>query len=83
MDKVHADLSAVINRFPDLREAIRKLFLKSKRFQSVCQDYRNCRDAWFYWSRSDHPEAAASAEDYSALITELEAEILESLNENA
>ena len=83
MDKVHPDLSAVINRFPDRRESLRRLFLKSKRFQSVCEDYRNCRDAWFFWSRSDQKGAAAAVEEYTTLLGELEAEILECLDENA
>ena len=82
MKKIHTDLFAVINRFPDRKEIIKKLFLKSKAFQGMCEDYRLCQDALDFWTRSENKNAAKPREDYSVLINELEAEIIRKLDES-
>ncbi len=82
MKKIHADLFAVINRFPDQEDALKRLFLRSTDFQGICEDYRKCQDALLHLARSDNDDASASWKEYAMLLKELESEIIEYLNEN-
>jgi hypothetical protein len=76
---LHTDLFAVINRFPDREEMSKKLFAKNENFKAVCEDYRKCTEALHYWDLSDSEESSERRADYSALLQELEAEILQCL----
>ena len=82
MKKINANLSAVIHRFPHRKDLIKQLFLKSRAFQDICEDYRKCRDALLYLVQSDKDEGSASAKEYALLLNELEAEIGETIAEH-
>ena len=82
MNKIHADLFAVMIRFPDCKEALKKLFLKSKEFQGMCEDYRKCREALDYWNQPEIKHGLIHREEYAALLQELESEIIQKLDEN-
>ena len=81
MNKINANLSAVINRFPDREDNLKWLFLKSKDFQGICEDYHKCKDALLHLARSDKANASALLKEYALLLNELEAEIIEKLDE--
>lgn len=82
MNKIHADLFAVISRFPDRRNALLAMFLKSKDFRDMCEDYRKCQDALTFWAQSDKKNAAVPREEYKSLMNELASEIIQKLDEN-
>lgn len=81
MNKINANLSAVINRFPDREEVLKCLFLKSRDFQGICEDYHKCQEALLQLARSDKVNASALLKEYALLLDELEAEIIEKLDE--
>ena len=81
MNKINANLSAVINRFPDREDVLKWLFLKSRDFQGICEDYHKCQDALLHLSRSDKINTSALLKEYALLLDELEAEIIEKLDE--
>ena len=72
----------VLERFPDRKPAIAGLFKESRDFQSLCEDYRQCLEALRHWKGSEEEDAPARRREYAALLIELEAEILQNLNES-
>jgi hypothetical protein len=81
MTVIQISLFAVAKRFPDRTDAVKRLFRKSETFQAVCEDYRKCAEALLHWNQSASEEAPARREEYEVLLQDLEAEILQSLNE--
>ena len=71
----------VVKRFPDHKDAVKRLFNESDTFQAVCEDYRKCAVALEHWKHSTSEEAPARREEYATLLQDLEAEILHSLDE--
>jgi len=82
MPVIQTSLFSVMKRFPDHKDAVKKLFAESESFQTVCEDYRRCAEALRHWNRSTSEEAPARREEYEALLRGLEEEILQSLNES-
>ena len=74
-------LFALFERFPDCAETIRGRFAESSTFRTICADYRNCREALRYWKRVGGEYAACRSREYAKLMLELEAEILQHLQE--
>jgi len=81
MTVIQTGLFSVMERFPDRKDAVKRLFRESEAFQTVCEDYRKCAEALRYWNESASEEAPARREEYAALLKDLEAEILQGLNE--
>ncbi len=79
---LHTDLFAILNRFPEREKMVKKLFTKNENFQSMCKDYRQCREAFAYWSQPDIKNSLMRIKEYAALIEDLEAEIIRYLDEN-
>ena len=78
---IHTGLFSILERFPDRKDTIKRLFRESAAFQSLCSDYRTCIEAHRHWSQSDSAEGAVRREEYAALMKDLETEILQNLNE--
>jgi hypothetical protein len=83
MTVIQTTLFSVVKRFPGRKDTIKRLFRESDAFQTVCEDYRKCVEALRHWNESASDEAPARREEYSALLRDLETEILQSLNEFA
>jgi hypothetical protein len=81
MPVIQTSLFSVIKRFPDRQNIVKRLFRESENFQDVCEDYRKCSEALHHWDRSDSEESSVRRAEYSALLQELEAEILQCLTE--
>ena len=81
MTVIKPSLLFVISKFPDSREAIKRLYRENGNFQIICGDYQKCVDAVEYWNRSTRENAPKWAEEYSSLLTELEEEIRDFLGE--
>jgi hypothetical protein len=47
----------------------------------MCDDYRLCSEALKGWNQSESEEAPARRKEYAELLQDLEAEILQSLDE--
>ena len=71
---------SVMERFPNRKDAIKRLFRESETFQSMCEDYRECTQALRYWRQSVSEEASIRMEEYAKLAGDLEAEIIQNLN---
>ena len=72
-------LLAVIQRYPDHKSTIIRLYKKSEAFQSICEDYTRCVEALRYWKQSSEEEAIIRREEYHELLRDLECDILENL----
>ena len=81
MPVIHTNMFLVIKRFPDRKDIIKRLFKESENFKAVCEDYRKCSEALHHWDRSDSEESSVRRAEYSDLLQELEAEILQRLTE--
>ena len=79
MSIIQTSLFAVMKRFPHRKAALRQLFRENRSFQTLCEDYGKCVEALRYWSQSAAKEAGVRRKEYSALLKDLEAEILENL----
>jgi hypothetical protein len=76
-----ARILPILKRFPEERAALWRLFGENPSFQSLCDDYRDCLEAWQYWEQSDSEEAPALARAYAELLGELDQEIRQYLEE--
>jgi hypothetical protein len=76
MSIIRTSLFAVIERFPHHKAAVRQLFKENESFQTLCEDYRRCAEALRHWNQSASEDAAVRREEYTALLLDLEAEIL-------
>ena len=81
MPVIQTSLFSIIKRFPDRKDTVKQLFKESETFHSMCEDYRRCAEAMQHWNQSASDEAPARREEYAALLRDLEAEILQSLDE--
>ena len=81
MSIIQTSVFSVVKRFPDRKDTVIRLFNKSENFQSMCEDYRRCAEALQHWNESASDEGPARREDYAALLRDLEAKILQSLDE--
>ena len=73
---LHPSIFVVIERFPEYRDIIRQLYSSNKPFQSLCQNYQQCRDALRHWKASRDETAPERQREYMTLTDELELEIL-------
>ena len=78
-----AGLSLIMDRFPEERQALRRLFQESLSFQSLCNDYRECLAAQQDWQQSTAEEAPAWRDEYAHLLLELEQEVRQYLENQA
>ena len=77
MPVIQTSLFSVIKHFPERKDIVKRLFKESENFKAVCEDYQECAKALHHWDRSDSEEASLRKSEYSALLQELEAEILQ------
>jgi hypothetical protein len=81
MNVIEPTLFAVINKFPEFRKEALQLFRHNEEFKGICLDYRDCMKAFRHWSRLENEEALKRKIEYETLLTELEAEIMETLGQ--
>ncbi|MGW8325032.1 MAG: hypothetical protein ACWGNI_04945 [Desulfobacterales bacterium] len=81
MKVIRTGLFSVLKRFPEQKETIIQLFRESDSFQTMCEDYLNCVKALDHWNQSEEDIATTRRNEYSAIIQELEEEILLKLTE--
>ena len=77
---VQKSFFTVSKHFPTHRPLIELLFQSSPVFRETCMDYHECSKALHYWSNSSSREASFRKQEYSALLQELEQEIVQSLS---
>ena len=82
MTVIQKGLFPVMERFPNHKDAVKRLFRDSETFQIMCEDYMRCDEALRYWNQVESKEAPARRKEYVALLKALEAEISQSLNES-
>ena len=63
------------------KDATGRMYLTSNSFKSICHSYQKCSEAIRYWTESEHDEAPERQREYTALLHELELEIMQSLKE--
>ena len=74
-------LSLIMNRFPEERQALHRLFQESLSFQSLCDDYQECLAELQNWQQSTAEEAPAWGDEYAHLLLELEQEVRQYLQQ--
>ena len=82
MAVVRSGLFLILRRFPDCQEVIKRIYLNSDAFKSICDNYQKCSEAIVYWAESDLNEAIRRYQEYAALLEELEWEIIQILEEH-
>ena len=82
MPVIQTSVFTVVKRFPNRKDTVKQLFKENETFQSVCEDYRRCAEALHHWNQSASDEAPVRREEYAGLLQDLEAEILQNLNES-
>ena len=82
MPVIQTSIFTVIERFPGNKDSILQFFRENQNFQTICDDYRLCAESLKRWNQSASKEAPARRKEYAALLQELEAEILQILDES-
>lgn len=72
-----SSLDLIMERFPEHRESLERLDIKSESFRSLCDDIRECLAALETWSQSLAEEATTYRQEFAILLSELEEELLE------
>lgn len=72
-----SEMARVINRFPHRELSIRRLFAHSAEFRAICEDYEEALAALRRWETAN---CDAKAQEYHALVAELEMEIVRKLD---
>ncbi len=75
-------LQPILNRFPEERATLLRLFLENSSFQSLCDDYEDCLAALQYWEQETSGEAPVFAKTYAELLGELEQEVRQFLEDD-
>jgi hypothetical protein len=81
MTIIRPALFAMLERFPRYQAAVRQLFKEDKWFQALCKKYCKCAEELRHWNQSAAEEAVDRRKEYTALLRDLQAEILETLTE--
>jgi hypothetical protein len=76
-------LAPVLEKFPEARVKIQRLFQQSPSFQDLCQDYRDCLAAWQHWRQITSEDAPALCQSYAELLQELDQELRDYLEQEA
>lgn len=71
----------VIERFPDLAQAIKQYSSDNRFFRGLCEDYGDAVEALRQCETLNHPLACERADACRALIMDLEREVLLELHE--
>ena len=66
---------ALVKRFPEYVDDVRRLFANNEEFLSLCEDYQVCSEALRYWDQADTKEAPERCQEYASLLAELEEEV--------
>lgn len=66
----------VLERFPDLAQAIKQYSADNRFFRCLCKDYGEAVEILRTWEQSRAPERLERAKGCRDLVTELEQEIL-------
>lgn len=82
MAVIQPGLFMVLERFPDHRNTVSRLYGSSDFFRSLCTSYQQCTTAARYWAKAESAEASQRHREYLALLHELEMEILQYFAEN-
>ena len=77
MGVIKTEIFKLLEQYPEHREMIRYLFGVNKDFKALCEDLHKCREAMEYWSHSRSADARLRTEEYLALKSELEEEIIQ------
>jgi len=80
-DVIHSCVMTVMRKFPEHKKAIRRLLKDKDEFFTLCRDYQVCKEALGYWNASPSDQAPLRSIEYSALLQELETEILQNVHE--
>ena len=72
----------VLERFPERRSKVSRLYASSDSFRSLCTSYQQCTTALRYWAKLESAEATQRHREYETLLNELETEILDFCLEN-
>jgi len=68
------------DKFAKDQHIIKKLYRDDDAFRSIYKDYLMCIEAQEYWRQSDSDDAATRRTEYSNLVSELETEWNEIIN---
>ena len=73
----HPGLFLIMQRFPSQKDKLRRLYLSSPSFQTLCDDYQKCTEALEHWMQSRHENALERSREYRELKQGLESEVEE------
>ena len=77
MSVIHPGLFLIMQQFPSEKDNLRRMYMGSQSFQTLCEDYQKCTEALAYWRRSGQKQAMERSHEYKELRKGLEEEIKE------
>jgi hypothetical protein len=81
MSVIQTSLFLVLKRFLNHKDTVKRLYRESDSFQTMGEDYRKCVRVLDHWKQSEEEIAFKRCAEYSAIIQELEEDILQRLTE--
>ena len=75
MSVIETGLFQVMQKFPDCKPSIKRLFDDGGEFKTICEDYGKCFAALHHWNQFSDEIAPKRKQEYSDLLAELEEEI--------
>ena len=75
MGVIKSAIFLILERFPDRKDLVRRLFSANADFRILCEDFRQCSEALQYWNQSTKTDAPSRRKEYRALQRELADEI--------
>ena len=72
---------AVIKLLSDQEKSIKRLYKEKELFRDLCKCYQKCAEALQHWNASNLEEAPPRREEYTKLLWEIEADIVQEIND--
>lgn len=80
MTVIKPGLFLIMQQCPSHKNLLRRMYLGSRSFQILCDDYQKCVEAQKYWAQSNADQAPERSNEYRDMMEDIETEIKERIN---
>lgn len=80
MTVIKPGLFLIMQQCPSRKNLLRRMYLGSRSFQTLCDDYQKCVEAQEYWAQSNADQAQERSKEYREMMEGIEIEIKERIN---
>jgi hypothetical protein len=82
MTVIKPGLFLIMRQCPSHKNMLRRMYLDSRSFQTLCDDYQKCLEAQEYWAQSTAIQAQERSNEYREMMQGIKIEIKERINGN-